>query len=102
MVFRSILYVATRPAIERHGMGADESDETEGAAEPPAVSDKAAIGAERYIWVYAKRESVVLSVPGVRDLEFSFNDAREVADSMNKSADDAEHWHESHMGDPDG
>ncbi|GAA3877244.1 hypothetical protein GCM10022243_47580 [Saccharothrix violaceirubra] len=47
-------------------------------------------GSEQYGWVYTEHGSVVLSVPGQRELRFSPDDARVVGELLIKNASDAD------------
>lgn len=45
-------------------------------------------GAERYMWAFPDGDRVVLSIPGVRDLEFSSDEARSVGEMLIATAND--------------
>ncbi|XVV05910.1 hypothetical protein ACQPW3_11150 [Actinosynnema sp. CA-248983] len=66
--------------------------------EAPAVNEAAAVGVERYLWVYTQEGSVFLSLPGVRDLRLSIRDARALGDSLSTNAAEAEKWREMNKG----
>jgi hypothetical protein len=39
-------------------------------------------GAERYMWAYVEDDGVVLSIPGIRNLELSADDARVIGEML--------------------
>lgn len=45
-------------------------------------------GAERYMWVFREGSSAVLSVPGIRDLTMSAEEARNIGQMLIDVADD--------------
>ncbi len=45
-------------------------------------------GAERYMWVFRAGSSAVLSVPGIRDLMMSAEEARNIGQMLLDMADD--------------
>jgi hypothetical protein len=53
-------------------------------------SDKGIVdeGAERYIWVFPEGDRLVLAIPGLRGLKFSFHEARTVGEMLIQAADE--------------
>jgi hypothetical protein len=49
----------------------------------------AADGAERYMWAYVKGDGVVLSIPGIRDLELSADDAQVIGEMLITQSEEA-------------
>jgi len=47
-------------------------------------------GSERYMWAYPEGDHVVLSIPGLRDLELSGDDARIIGEELIATADELE------------
>lgn len=45
-------------------------------------------GAERYIWVFPEGDRLVLAIPGLRGLKFSFHEARAVGEMLIQAADE--------------
>lgn len=45
-------------------------------------------GAERYMWAFPEGDRVVFSIPGLRDLMFSVNEARTIGGMLIRTADE--------------
>lgn len=45
-------------------------------------------GAERYMWAFSEGDRVVLSIPGLRDLKLSVNEARTIGEMLIRTADE--------------
>jgi hypothetical protein len=45
-------------------------------------------GAERYMWVFPEGHHIVLTIPGLRDLELTVNDARTIGEILIQTADE--------------
>lgn len=52
-------------------------------------SDDHTDGAERYMWAYVQGDGVVLSIPGLRDLELDADDARTIGEMLIERATEA-------------
>lgn len=61
-------------------------------------------GAERYMWVFPEGDHIVLTIPGLRDLELGVNDARTIGEILIQTADEMTLHHNSptEIGDNDG
>jgi hypothetical protein len=47
-------------------------------------------GAERYMWAFREGTAVILSIPGIRDLTLSADEARTIGRMLIDTADDAD------------
>jgi hypothetical protein len=61
-------------------------------------------GAERYMWVFPEGDHIVLTIPGLRDLELGVNDARTIGEILIQTADEMTKHHNTptESGDNDG
>jgi hypothetical protein len=48
-------------------------------------SDDATDGTARYMWAFVQNKAVVLSIPGLRDLELSADDARTIGRNAHRT-----------------
>ena len=48
-------------------------------------------GAERYMWVFPEGHHIVLTIPGLRDLELTVNDARTIGEILIQTAGQVDH-----------
>ena len=49
--------------------------------------------AERYMWVFPEGDHIVLTIPGLRDLELGVNDARTIGEILIQTADEMTKHH---------
>ena len=77
------------------------SHAVEAKAEGKGVVDE---GAERYIWVFPEDNRVVLTIPGLRGLKFSIDEAKTVGEMLIQTADEMTKNHKdlTEGGDNDG
>lgn len=64
---------------------ADRQEPGDGSGASRALGDA---GSERYMWAFRDGDNVVLSIPGLRDLEFNCEDARMIGNMLITTADE--------------
>jgi hypothetical protein len=55
-------------------------------------------GAERYMWAFREGATVILSIPGIRDLNLSADEARTIGRMLMDTADDVDREKSSNKG----
>jgi hypothetical protein len=55
-----------------------------------ASEDDGSEGAERYMWAFRDGKAIVLSIPGIRDLKLSVDEARTIGRMLMETADDVD------------
>lgn len=58
--------------------------------ESRATEDSGSEGAERYMWAFRDEKSVILSIPGIRDLKLSAEEARTIGKMLTDTADEVD------------